>query len=62
MKIKGVVIVRYSDGDVYNRYPSAELEDLVYNGQTYIGFRVFNKERNAWDYYSNQYQWEVEAE
>ena len=59
--IKGDVIVRYSDGDIYNRYHSAGLEILFYD-HVYTGFRVFNKERNAWDYYSNQYQWEVEAE
>lgn len=62
MKIKGNVIVRYSDADIYKRYPSTELEPLGYGSPTYIGFKVFNKERNAWDYYSNQYQWEVEAE
>lgn len=62
MKIKGKVTVRFSDGELYNKYPSTELETLIYSNGVYVGFKVFDKDRNSWDYYSNHFQWEVEAE
>ena len=62
MKIKGKVTVRYSDADIYRRYSSTELETLIYSNGVYIGFKVFDKDRDSWDYYSNQFQWEVEGE
>jgi len=58
MRLKGKVIVRYQDGELAERYGDTELHTITENN-FYLGFRVFNQTSKAWDYYSNQFQYEV---